>query len=185
MKTRVIIQDKVKKEREEKELMGVTFKPNIMKANPVPMERPKGFEIAVERMKIAQDQKEIKKILYDNIGRPGRNAAIFQEIDKAYSRNVSKEPQAVQRSGSHGIKKASEPKKSLKEKKKSELIINVEITVAPGKVGYLPLHADDSPTELASSFSKIYSMSDEQRAVLKGILVSYKQKHASTNCDQE
>lgn len=176
-KSIALLQEKIRREREEAELRGVTFKPEILKANPTQMEKPRGFEIAVDRMKIAQDQREIKRLIYENIGRPGHDpASIYQEMEKTGVRSLSKNKK--ERSSSQ-VKSKREFKKKGNEitKKKKELIINVEITVAPGKIGYLPLHADDSPTELANNFSRIYSMSDDQKAVLKGILVSYKQKY--------
>ena len=60
---------------------------------------------------------------------------------------------------------------------KKELLLYVDVNIAPGKTGRIGIHKDDDPYLLADNFSKIYQLNDNMTDTLVNMLKYYIDKH--------
>ena len=133
---------------EEKELDLCTFKPTLHENacfSPVPS--PRDFDKAVNRVREATKAKEEKKRILEEIPR-GEN----------YERNKNMK-----------FREFSFMKREKKEEK--NLIMFVDVVVAPGKSGRIAVMEGDQPRELAKSFCKTFQLATDAQEVLEKMLV--------------
>jgi len=56
---------------------------------------------------------------------------------------------------------------------KQDVIVYVDVDIAPGKTGRIGIHQGDDPNQLAESFARTYSLNPKMKESLVKLLQSY------------
>lgn len=131
----------------EKELEKCTFQPSLSSDIRVPTTKsiPRGYQETIERLRTANKDKQDRKEKYEK--RP-----IGENYEKLKSEKVK-------------------PFSFLeRQKTPRNVLVYVDVNVAPGKTGRIAIHEDDDPKELAKNFCMAYHLNLEMRETLEELL---------------
>lgn len=132
---------------DERELEECTFKPQI-KVETGPAKRdspPKGFSASVQRVREATKQKEELKQKLERIP-AGEN---YEKLRNSRVKQFSF---------------------LGRQKESREVLLYVDVNVAPGRTGRIAVHQDDSPRSLAKNFCKTYQLGLDMQETLEDLL---------------
>lgn len=68
-----------------------------------------------------------------------------------------------------------------REKNKKNVMIYVDVNIAPGKTGRIAVHEGDNPKQLAKNFCNVYHLNEEMEEMLEDLLIQQINDHLSTS----
>mmetsp|Transcript_26623 Transcript_26623/g.47886 ORF Transcript_26623/g.47886 Transcript_26623/m.47886 type:complete len:517 (-) Transcript_26623:25-1575(-) len=142
----------------EKELEQCTFKPNIApKQPPRPASGtlPRGFDNSIARIRTATQEKQEFQKRIEHIP-AGEN---YYKIRKMKPKPFS-------------FMERTRPKR--------EVLIYVDVNIAPGKCGKIAVHEGDDLKLLAENFARTFHLSNEMKEVLEEMLMEQVEAHLSS-----
>ena len=137
----------------DKELEECTFQPFIEKPKvPKPQtEAPRGYQETVQRMRQAIKEKQERKDLEEKIPCGENYEKLKQQKVKPFS--------FLER----------------ERRRDRQVLIYLDVTVAPGKMGRIAIHDDDDPRELARNFCRSFNLTADKEETLESMIMDYKQ----------
>lgn len=164
-----VLKNDVKQKQYEREMENCTFEPALnhnyehssIRTKEFFEGLPLGFKKTIERMQTGEAKRKHKQNEKEAIPR-GENYEKNREAD-------FKPPEFLKR-----------PKI-----KRDEVLVYVDVNVAPGKTGRIGIHRGDDPKELALNFSRTYSLNATMRESLEKLLQSYIDNYFENNAKKK